>query len=226
MIATCRSSNPPMAPRSFAASPTSMATRSGFSPTTACCSRSRRVKGAHFIELCDQRDVPLLFLQNITGFMVGVAAERSGIAKHSAKLVYAVSNARTAKFTVVIGGSYGAGNYGMCGRGFRPRLMFAWPNARIATMSADVGSTVVTELRRQSISRGAVDEAELQRLEAETRRAVRGAERSLLRDGAPLGRRPDRAGADARRARAEPCARGPQNTAASQSPRLPDVGPT
>ena len=127
------------------------------------------VKGAHFIELCDQRDVPLLFLQNITGFMVGVAAERGGIAKHSAKLVYAVSNARTPKFTIVIGGSYGAGNYGMCGRGFRPRLMFAWPNARIATMSADVGSTVVTELRRQSISRGAVGEAELQRLEAETR---------------------------------------------------------
>ena len=127
------------------------------------------VKGAHFIELCDQRNVPLLFLQNITGFMVGVAAERGGIAKHSAKLVYAVSNARAPKFTVVIGGSYGAGNYGMCGRGFRPRFMFAWPNARIATMSADVGSTVVTELRRQSISRGAVDEAELQRLEAETR---------------------------------------------------------
>ena len=127
------------------------------------------LKGAHFIELCDQRDIPLLFLQNITGFMVGVAAERGGIAKHSAKLVYAVSNARTPKFTVVIGGSYGAGNYGMCGRGFRPRLMFAWPNARIATMSADVASTVVTELRRRSINRGAAGEADLQRLEAETR---------------------------------------------------------
>jgi 3-methylcrotonyl-CoA carboxylase beta subunit len=127
------------------------------------------VKGAHFIELCDQRDIPLLFLQNITGFMVGVAAERGGIAKHSAKLVYAVSNARTPKFSVIIGGSYGAGNYGMCGRGFRPRLLFAWPNARIATMSADVASSVVTDLRRQSVTRDIADEAEIARLDAEVR---------------------------------------------------------
>jgi 3-methylcrotonyl-CoA carboxylase beta subunit len=127
------------------------------------------VKGAHFIELCDQRGIPLLFLQNITGFMVGVAAERGGIAKHSAKLVYAVSNARVPKFTVIIGGSYGAGNYGMCGRGFRPRFLFSWPNARIATMSPDVASTVVTELRRQSINRGEVEEDEIAKLDATTR---------------------------------------------------------
>jgi 3-methylcrotonyl-CoA carboxylase beta subunit len=126
------------------------------------------VKGAHFIELCDQRHIPLLFLQNITGFMVGTEAERGGIAKHSAKLVYAVANARVPKYTVLIGGSYGAGNYGMCGRGFRPRFLFTWPNARLATMSADVATTVVTELRRQSL-KGATDEVALAELERRTR---------------------------------------------------------
>ncbi len=126
-------------------------------------------KGAHFIELSDQRETPLLFLQNITGFMVGTEAERHGIAKHSAKLVYAVANARVPRFTVIIGGSYGAGNYGMCGRGFRPRFLFSWPNARIATMSADVAATVVTELRRDSLTRGAADEAEIARVDRETR---------------------------------------------------------
>jgi 3-methylcrotonyl-CoA carboxylase beta subunit len=128
------------------------------------------VKGAHFIELCDQRMVPLLFLQNITGFMVGTEAERAGIAKHSAKLVYAVSNARVARYTVIIGGSYGAGNYGMCGRGFQPRFLFSWPNARIATMNADVAATVVTDLRRASLTRGAADEAEIARVDREVRR--------------------------------------------------------
>jgi 3-methylcrotonyl-CoA carboxylase beta subunit len=127
------------------------------------------VKGAHFIELCDQRRTPILFLQNITGFMVGTDAERGGIAKHSAKLVYAVSNARVPRFTVIIGGSYGAGNYGMCGRGFQPRFLFAWPNARIATMSADVAATVVTDLRRSSVTRGAVQESEIERIDQQTR---------------------------------------------------------
>jgi 3-methylcrotonyl-CoA carboxylase beta subunit len=127
------------------------------------------LKGAHFIELCDQRRTPILFLQNITGFMVGTEAERGGIAKHSAKLVYAVSNARVPRYTVIIGGSYGAGNYGMCGRGFQPRFLFAWPNARIATMSADVAATVVTDLRRASLTRGAADEAEIARIDRETR---------------------------------------------------------
>jgi 3-methylcrotonyl-CoA carboxylase beta subunit len=127
------------------------------------------LKGAHFIELADQRHIPLLFLQNITGFMVGTEAERGGIAKHSAKLVYAVSNARVPKYTLIVGGSYGAGNYGMCGRGFRPRFLFAWPNARIATMSPDVAATVVTELRRQSL-KGSADEAGLAELDARTRR--------------------------------------------------------
>ena len=127
------------------------------------------LKGAHFIELCDQRHIPLLFLQNITGFMVGTDAERGGIAKHSAKLVYAVSCARVPRFTVIIGGSYGAGNYGMCGRGFGPRFLFAWPNARIATMSPDVASNVLLELRRSSLKRGEADEDELAELDRQTR---------------------------------------------------------
>ncbi len=127
------------------------------------------VKGAHFIELCDQRRTPLLFLQNITGFMIGTEAERGGIAKHSAKLVYGVANARVPRYTVLIGGSYGAGNYGMCGRGFQPRFLFSWPNARIATMSAEVAATVVTDLRRASVTRGAADTAEIARIDADTR---------------------------------------------------------
>jgi 3-methylcrotonyl-CoA carboxylase beta subunit len=127
------------------------------------------VKGAHFIELCDQRRTPIVFLQNITGFMVGTEAERGGIAKHSAKLVYAVANARVPRYTVIIGGSYGAGNYGMCGRGFQPRFLFAWPNARIATMSADVAANVVTDLRRSSLTRGAADNDEISRIDRETR---------------------------------------------------------
>ncbi|MCC7120353.1 MAG: methylcrotonoyl-CoA carboxylase [Gammaproteobacteria bacterium] len=126
------------------------------------------VKGAHFIELCNQRRIPLLFLQNITGFMVGTDAERGGIAKHSAKLVYAVATARVPRFTVLIGGSYGAGNYGMCGRGFAPRFLFAWPNSRVATMSPEVASTVLTELRRSSL-KGESDTTSLADLDARTR---------------------------------------------------------
>jgi len=127
------------------------------------------VKGAHFIELCDQRNIPLLFLQNITGFMVGTEAERAGIAKHSAKLVYAVANARVPRFTIIIGGSYGAGNYGMCGRGFEPRFLFSWPNSRIATMSPDVATNVLLELRRTSVKRDAASDAELAEVERRTR---------------------------------------------------------
>ncbi len=101
--------------------------------------------------------------------MVGTEAERGGIAKHSAKLVYAVANARVPRYTVIIGGSYGAGNYGMCGRGFEPRFLFSWPNARIATMSAEVAATVVTELRRASVTRGVADEAAIAELDRTTR---------------------------------------------------------
>src|SRR5665213_2408584 len=128
------------------------------------------LKGAHFIELCDQRNIPILFLQNITGFMVGSEAERGGIAKNSAKLVYAVANARVPRYTVVTGGSYGAGNYGMSGRGFRPRFMFMWPNARLGTMSPDVGSSVLMDLRRSSISRNPATEADLAEHEQQLRK--------------------------------------------------------
>lgn len=126
------------------------------------------VKGAHFIELCNQRNIPLLFLQNITGFMVGTEAERGGIARHSAKLVYAMATARVPRLTVIIGGSFGAGNYGMCGRGFDPRFLFAWPNSRIATMSADVAATVLTDLRRSSLKEAA-DDAEIAEIDRATR---------------------------------------------------------
>ncbi|WP_454743548.1 acyl-CoA carboxylase subunit beta [Cupriavidus necator] len=127
------------------------------------------LKGAHFIELCNQRRTPLLFLQNIPGFMVGTEAERGGIAKHSAKLVYAMATARVPRFTVLIGGSYGAGNYGMCGRGFAPRFLFTWPNSRVCTMSPEVATTVLTELRRGSL-KGDASEAELEELSERTRK--------------------------------------------------------
>ncbi|HTU29751.1 MAG TPA: carboxyl transferase domain-containing protein [Solirubrobacteraceae bacterium] len=104
------------------------------------------LKGAHFIELCDQRRIPLVFLQNITGFMVGRDYEAGGIAKHGAKLVTAVSTARVPKLTVILGGSFGAGNYGMCGRAFSPRLLWMWPGARISVMGGEQAATVMTEV--------------------------------------------------------------------------------
>lgn len=109
------------------------------------------MKGAHFIELCDQRKVPLLFLQNITGFMVGREYEAGGIAKHGAKMVTAVACARVPKLTVVIGGSYGAGNYSMCGRAYSPRMMWMWPNARISVMGGEQAAAVLATVRRDQI---------------------------------------------------------------------------
>jgi 3-methylcrotonyl-CoA carboxylase beta subunit len=105
------------------------------------------IKGTHFVELCVQRNIPIVFLQNITGFMVGKKAESEGIARHGAKLVMAVSNAMVPKFTVVIGGSFGAGNYGMCGRAFGPRFLWMWPNARIAVMGGEQAADVLTRVR-------------------------------------------------------------------------------
>src|SRR5581483_9559620 len=102
------------------------------------------MKGAHFIELCDQRSTPLVYLQNITGFMVGREYEAGGIAKHGAKLVTATATARVPKFTVVIGGSYGAGNYAMCGRAYSPRFLWMWPNARISVMGGEQAATVLS----------------------------------------------------------------------------------
>jgi len=105
-------------------------------------------KGAHFIELCAQRKIPLVFLQNITGFMVGKQYEASGIAKHGAKMVTAVACAQVPKFTVLIGGSFGAGNYGMCGRAYDPRFMFMWPNARISVMGGEQAAGVLSQVKR------------------------------------------------------------------------------
>jgi 3-methylcrotonyl-CoA carboxylase beta subunit len=106
------------------------------------------LKGAHFVELCDQRGIPLVFLQNITGFMVGREYEAGGIAKHGAKMVTAVATTRVPKFTVIIGGSFGAGNYSMCGRAYSPRFLFMWPNARISVMGGEQAATVLATVRR------------------------------------------------------------------------------
>lgn len=110
------------------------------------------LKAAHFIELCEQREIPLVFLQNITGFMVGKKYENEGIAKHGAKMVMAVSNARVPKFTVVIGGSYGAGNYGMCGRAFQPRFLWMWPNARISVMGGEQAANVLLTVKMDQLA--------------------------------------------------------------------------
>jgi acetyl-CoA carboxylase carboxyltransferase component len=109
------------------------------------------LKGAHFIELCASRGIPLLFLQNITGFMVGKQYENEGIAKHGAKLVMAVSNAQVPKFTVMIGGSFGAGNYGMAGRAYSPRLLWMWPNSRISVMGGTQAANVLLTVRRDGL---------------------------------------------------------------------------
>jgi len=111
------------------------------------------LKGAHFIELCTQRGIPLVFLQNITGFMVGKKYEAGGIAKDGAKLVTAVATARVPKLTVIIGGSFGAGNYGMCGRAYSPRFLWMWPNARISVMGGEQAATVLALVRREGIER-------------------------------------------------------------------------
>ncbi|HAR43326.1 MAG TPA: methylcrotonoyl-CoA carboxylase, partial [Bdellovibrionales bacterium] len=105
------------------------------------------MKGAHFIELCAQRKIPLIFLQNITGFMVGRKYEAGGIAKDGAKLVTAVSNAQVPKFTVIIGGSFGAGNYGMCGRAYQPRFLWMWPNSRISVMGGEQAAGVLSQVK-------------------------------------------------------------------------------
>ncbi|HEX7390690.1 MAG TPA: carboxyl transferase domain-containing protein, partial [Acidiphilium sp.] len=109
------------------------------------------LKGAHFIELCAQRGIPLVFLQNITGFMVGRKYESGGIAKDGAKLVTAVATAAVPKFTVIIGGSFGAGNYGMCGRAYDPRFLWMWPNARISVMGGSQAASVLSQIRRDNI---------------------------------------------------------------------------
>jgi len=109
------------------------------------------LKGAHFVELCSQRGIPLVFLQNITGFMVGSKYESGGIAKDGAKLVTAVATSNVPKFTVILGGSFGAGNYGMCGRGYSPRFLWMWPNARISVMGGEQAANVMATVREDGL---------------------------------------------------------------------------
>jgi 3-methylcrotonyl-CoA carboxylase beta subunit len=126
------------------------------------------LKATHFIELCNMRGVPLIFLQNITGFMVGRQYERGGIAKDGAKMVHAVANSVVPKFTVVIGGSFGAGNYGMCGRAYDPRFLWMWPNARISVMGGEQAAGVLTTVKRDQLAR------EGKTLSAEEEQDIRG----------------------------------------------------
>jgi acetyl-CoA carboxylase carboxyltransferase component len=111
------------------------------------------LKATHFIELCNLRAVPLIFLQNITGFMVGKQYERGGIAKDGAKMVHAVANSVVPKFTIITGGSFGAGNYGMCGRAYEPRFLWMWPNARISVMGGEQAAGVLTTVKRDQLAR-------------------------------------------------------------------------
>ncbi len=122
-------------------------------------------KAAQFIQLCDQAGMPLVFLQNTTGYMVGREAERTGAVKHGSKMIQAVANARVPKFTVIVGGSYGAGNYGMCGRGFDPRFIFSWPNARVAVMGGPQAAKVMEIITRAKFEKlGQVNEPVLKQM--------------------------------------------------------------
>ncbi len=141
------------------------------------------VKGAHFIELCDKRVTPLLFLQNISGFMVGRDYEAGGIAKHGAKMVTAVACARVPKLTVVIGGSYGAGNYSMCGRAYSPRFLWMWPNARISVMGGEQAASVLATVRGEMTRGGG------RGVQGADPRPVRGPGQPVLLDRAAVGRR-------------------------------------
>jgi geranyl-CoA carboxylase beta subunit len=132
------------------------------------------LKAAQFIQLCDQAGTPLVFLQNTAGYMIGSAAEREGAVKHGAKMIQAVANARVPKLTVVIGGSFGAGNYGMCGRGFSPRFIFAWPSARTAVMGGEQAARVMEMVERGKAARDGteVDEAALAAMSKRIREGI------------------------------------------------------
>jgi 3-methylcrotonyl-CoA carboxylase beta subunit/propionyl-CoA carboxylase len=130
------------------------------------------LKATHFIEMCARRKITLLFLQNITGFMVGKEYERGGIAKDGAKMVHAVANAAVPKLTVIIGGSFGAGNYGMCGRAYGPRFLFSWPNSRISVMGGPQAASVLSTVKQDQLARAgkpAMSEGEVAEFERPTR---------------------------------------------------------
>ena len=182
-------------------------------------------KGAHFIELCDQRGIPLLFLQNISGFMVGRDAEAGGIAKDGAKMVTAVATTRVPKLTVVIGGSFGAGNYSMCGRAYSPRFLWTWPASRISVMGGPQAASVLSTVKRDQLEgRGEEWSAEEQAdFEAPIRAQLRGAGQPVLRHRAAVGRRHRRPGRHARPARPRAGRRLARSAARTALRRLPDV---
>ncbi len=187
------------------------------------------LKGAHFIELCDQRGIPLVFLQNITGFMVGRDYEAGGIAKHGAKMVTAVACARVPKLTVVIGGSFGAGNYSMCGRAYSPRFLWMWPNARISVMGGEQAASVLATVRRDQLEapRRGVAGRGRGGLQGADPRAVRGPGQPVLLHRPAVGRRRDRPGRHPHGARAglsAACANAPLRDRVRLR-RLPDVRP-
>ncbi len=147
------------------------------------------LKATHFIELCCQRKIPLVFLQNVNGFMVGRRYEERGICKDGAKMVMAVANAAVPKVTFIVGGSFGAGNYGMCGRAFSPRFLWSWPNARISVMGGQQAANVLATLRRENESRkgNAWSAARGGRIQAADYRAVRTSEPATLCVGTAVG---------------------------------------
>ena len=169
------------------------------------------LKATHFIELACQRKIPLLFLQNITGFMVGKAAEAGGIAQDGAKMVTAVACAQVPKITVIIGGSFGAGNYAMCGRAYSPRFLFTWPNARVSVMGGPQAASVLATVRRENIEAEGktMERGGGSRLQEAGAGQLRARRPPLLRHRAPVGRRHHRAGRDAAGGGAGPV-RGPQ----------------
>ncbi len=183
------------------------------------------LKATHFIELCNLRGVPLIFLQNITGFMVGKQYERGGIAKDGAKMVHAVANSVVPKFTVIIGGSFGAGNYGMCGRAYEPRLLWMWPNARISVMGGEQAAGVLTTVKRDQLAREgkAFPAEEEAAIRDPILRQVRDRRLSLLLHRAAVGRWHSRSGRDAQRAGARIVGRLQRADSGAAVRCLPDV---
>ena len=183
------------------------------------------LKAAHFIELCSQRNIPLVFLQNITGFMVGKKYEAGGIARDGAKMVTAVATTRVPKFTVIIGGSYGAGNYGMCGRAFGPRFLWMWPNARVSVMGGMQAASVLATVKRDGIEGQGrrLDQGRGRGIQETDPRAIRTPGPSLLRQRAAVGRRRDRSRRHADGAGAGALRRNEQTPGRDEVRRVPDV---
>jgi len=143
------------------------------------------VKAAQFIQLCCQADMPIIYLQNTTGYMVGKDAEQGGAIKHGAKMIQAVANASVPQITLIVGGAYGAGNYGMCGRAYDPRFIFAWPNSRVAVMGAEQAATVMKLITRAKFERKGmpVDEDALEQMTEHVRRKLDAETRALFATG-------------------------------------------